>query len=153
MNSPPAHHHHHSRLSSSNMSIGSTTSGGGFSSMGASGAYSVGSGTSQHTSSSQHHYDEAYRRLGHRLSRRAHGDPPYKRPQQLSQIGLEIGSCFDIYENRNTKNSNDSRMPPPDTMIVPNHQEEEVSEIILQDLGGTQTQTHDPLTNIHFTLC
>ena len=56
--------------------------------------YSRGSHASSQQSSQ---VDEAYRRLGHRLSRRAHGDQPFPRPQRLEKIGLTIGSGFAHY--------------------------------------------------------
>jgi hypothetical protein len=56
--------------------------------------YSRGSHASSQQSSQ---VDEAYRRLGHRLSRRAHGDQPVLRPQRLEKLGLTIGSGFVQY--------------------------------------------------------
>lgn len=56
--------------------------------------YSIDS-TRSGASSSQ--VDEAYRRLGRRLSLRAHGDEPIIQPQRLSRIGLTEGSMFTPY--------------------------------------------------------
>jgi hypothetical protein len=49
------------------------------------------------TSQASSQVDEAYRRLGRRLSIRAHGDPPISRPQRLSRIGLTPSSNFGAY--------------------------------------------------------
>ena len=44
--------------------------------------------------------DEAYRRLGHRLSRRAHGDQPLTRPLRHESLGLTPTSVFGRYERQ-----------------------------------------------------
>jgi hypothetical protein len=69
----------------SNMSVGSH--------------YSHGSSASQQSSVA---VDEAYRRLGHRLSLRAHGDQAMPRPQRLSRIGLTPKSGFASYGQQQT---------------------------------------------------
>jgi hypothetical protein len=52
---------------------------------------------STRSGASSSHVDEAYRRLGRRLSLRAHGDEPIMQPQRLSRIGLAEGSMFAPY--------------------------------------------------------
>lgn len=49
------------------------------------------------TSGASSQVDEAYRRLGRRLSVRAHGDGPITQPQRLNRIGLTISSTFVPY--------------------------------------------------------
>jgi len=46
--------------------------------------------------------DEAYRRLGWKLSARAHGDGPITQPQRLSRIGLGPSSSFLPYDEVDT---------------------------------------------------
>lgn len=53
--------------------------------------YSRGSVGSSHNSSQ---VDEAYRRLGQRLSMRAHGDLPVSKPRLLARIGMTPKSGF-----------------------------------------------------------
>lgn len=53
------------------------------------------------TSGASSQVDEAYRRLGRRLSARAHGDGPIKQPQRLSRIGLTPASTFTPYHSKN----------------------------------------------------
>ena len=52
------------------------------------------------TSGASSQVDEAYRRLGRRLSARAHGDGPITQPQRLSRIGLTPSSTFTPYHQR-----------------------------------------------------
>ncbi len=52
------------------------------------------------TSGASSQVDEAYRRLGRRLSMRAHGDGPIAQPQKLSRIGLTPSSTFEAQRDR-----------------------------------------------------
>ena len=64
---------------------------------------SVGSHYSRGSHGSASHHssvvDDAYRRLGRRLSLRAHGDQPMSRPQRSSRIGLTSRSGFSQYDH------------------------------------------------------
>ena len=52
--------------------------------------------------------DEAYRRLGHRLSRRAHGDQPLTLPQRLESLGLTPTSVFEKFQLKEVGGEGDS---------------------------------------------
>lgn len=54
------------------------------------------------TSGASSQVDEAYRRLGRRLSARAHGDGPIRQPQRLSRVGLTPSSTFAPYHAKTT---------------------------------------------------
>ena len=76
---------------------------------------SVGSHRSRgsHASSQQSSVvDEAYRRLGQRLSLRAHGEKPIPRPRRLSQIGLTTKSSFSPYDQKMGAAQRDSSEDP-----------------------------------------
>jgi hypothetical protein len=61
--------------------------------------YSRGSNGSSHNNSQ---VDEAYRRLGQRLSLRVHGDLPLSKPQVLPTIGMTPNSMFSSYDQNIT---------------------------------------------------
>jgi hypothetical protein len=70
--------------------------------------------------------DEAYRRLGRRLSIRAHGDGPVRQPLRLSRIGLPQSSNFAAYGDMDTsKRSSDD---PQDGSSV--------SDVTFEDIEG-----------------
>jgi hypothetical protein len=54
------------------------------------------------TSGASSQVDEAYRRLGRRLSARAHGDGPITQPQRLSRIGMTPSSTFTPFQAKST---------------------------------------------------
>ena len=89
---PHLHHNqqHHRDHHSDYMSVGSH--------------YSRGSVASSQQSSV---VDEAYRRLGLRLSMRAHGDGPMKQPQRLAKIGLTPVSGFARYSTSDNAHEED----------------------------------------------
>ena len=75
--------HRHRQQASDHMSVGSSH-------------YSRGSSGSSQNSSQ---VDEAYKRLGQKLSARAHGDLPFSKPQVLSNLGLTPNSVFARYDD------------------------------------------------------
>jgi hypothetical protein len=97
--------------------------------------YSRGSHASSQQSSQ---VDEAYRRLGHRLSRRAHGDPPFPRPQRLETIGLTIGSGFAQYHETQQGNDGETGDGAGDQDVRRTYPFEELSEQTLYAIHASR---------------
>jgi hypothetical protein len=66
------------------------------------------------TSGASSQVDEAYRRLGRRLSIRAHGDGPVRQPVRLSRIGQTQSSIFAAYGESGTSKKTSSDDPAQD---------------------------------------